>query len=136
MKIDDRMVGLIGIVGSALLMHTIWNTHLQTKAFPLTCLFILFILSAVLALRKGHKRYTIQNLGKVLLTMLLLLAYILSLGQIGFLIATTLFLAAYLLVNKFEGKKLLLYGYSLLFPILIYLLFNVGFSVQLPEILF
>lgn len=136
MKIDDRVVGLIGIVGSALLMHTIWNTHLQTKAFPLACLIILLILSAILALRKGHKSYKIENWGKVLLTMVLLLVYILSLDHIGFLIATTLFLIVYLLLNKFEGKKLLLYGYSLLLPALIYLLFNVGFSVQLPEILF
>ncbi len=133
MKISDRSVGIAGILMSAFLLSTIWTTQFETKAFPMAGLFILMILSVILALRREDKKYTLENFKQVAMGIGLLLFYIAGLKVLGFILASILFLFAFVSLNHYEGSKIVAAFYCVALPILLFAIFQLLFHIRLPQ---
>jgi len=136
MRVDDRVIGLCGIVVSVGLIMSIKDLFFKTKALPMAVLIILLIVSVILVVRKSHKAYVYGNFQDVALTIAVLGVYIFALKYIGFIISTMLFLSSYVLLFKYEGKRIVIVLFILAVPLLTYYLFRVLLHVRIPEILF
>lgn len=135
-SVNDRIIGIIGAIGSLLLFFTIKDTSFETKIFPVICLLLLFVLSIIIVLRSTHSSYEFKNIKKVILSVVLMISYVVCMNFIGFIWSSMLFLAAYLYLNKYEGKRLMGVLFSVLLPIALFGLFQLAFGVRLPEGIF
>lgn len=136
MRLNDRLIGVCTIVICAYLMSTIWQTHLQTKGFPFFCMIALMILSVILIVRKNQDSYKVRNLSSIGMNIILVALYIIGLQFAGFLISSALYLLLFTTMNHYEGKNLVKFGFSIGFPVLLYLIFDFVFSVKLPAGIF
>lgn len=135
-SVNDRIIGIIGAIGSLFLFFTIKDTSFETKIFPVICLLLLFVLSIIIVLRSTHSSYEFKNIKKVILSVVLMISYVVCMNLIGFIWSSMLFLAAYLYLNKYEGKRLMGVLFSVLLPIALFGLFQLAFGVRLPEGIF
>ena len=136
MKLSDRMVGLVSIIGSAYLVSQIWDTQLETKGLPLGCLFLLMILSVMLIARPVTTIYTFDNFKRIILNFILLFVYIVLLNFLGFIPASIIYLTTFIFMNKYEGKKWVGLAYGIFLPIALYAVFELLFAVDLPQGIF
>ena len=136
MKLSDRMVGLVSIIGSAYLVSQIWDTQLETKGLPLGCLFLLMILSVMLIARPVTTTYTFDNFKRIILNFILLFVYIVLLNFLGFIPASIIYLTTFIFMNKYEGKKWVGLAYGIFLPIALYAVFELLFAVDLPQGIF
>lgn len=135
-SVNDRIIGIIGAIGSLFLFFTIIDTSFETKIFPVICLLLLFVLSIIIVLRSTHSSYEFKNIKKVILSVVLMISYVVCMNLIGFIWSSMLFLAAYVYLNKYEGKWLMGVLFSVLLPIALFGLFQLAFGVRLPEGIF
>lgn len=132
MRISDRAIGVISIIVCVYLASLVWNTRFETKALPLVCLFLLIVLSTFLIVR-SNKSYTFENVKSIMITFALLILYIIALNTLGFIMATILFLSAFVVINGYDGSRILGAAFCLLLPLLLYAVFKMLFDVELPQ---
>lgn len=134
MKLQDRHIGLIGVLASVILFFNIKDSSFQTKAFPVGLLIIFLGLSLALVFRKGKNNgYEFLHFKRVLIAFVLIALYIVGVNLIGFLVSTILFIAAFLLVYQSKMNKIVLAVFAIGCPVFIYVLFNYVLSVRLPS---
>ena len=95
------------------------------------------VLCLLLIFRKGHEeKYDFSGISQVLIYGGLFVLYVWLMPYIGFILSTTGFLAAFLILQKYPMKQRWILLFSLIIALVLWLLFAKGFGVRLPEILF
>lgn len=136
-RLNDRWFGALFLVIFGYLGYTLRGKSFQTLAFPGALLIVLMLLCIVLIVRGGHKeKYDFTHLRAILLYGGLLVAYVLLMPHIGFILSTTAFLSAFLLLQRYPMKPWWIVLFSAAITLTLWLLFAKGFGVRLPEILF
>lgn len=129
----DRLIGLFGIIVSLILFLDIRDAAFRTKVFPIACIVVFFAFSVALVFRKNQKRYEFAQLGRIVVSIGIILAYMLGMKYLGFLSATIAFMLAFTLYNRAKIGYAACVIYSLLYPTAIYMLFKVLLNVRLPK---
>ena len=130
-------MGILGLMFFIPLLWSLREKSFQAKAFPTALLIILIAMCLLFIFRKGFdKKYDFSGIKQVLLYGGLFLIYVVILPHIGFIISTTAFISAFLILQKYPMKKLFIFIFSLAITMTLWLLFAKGFGVRLPEILF
>ena len=136
-ELRDRHLGIVGLVLCGGLLYTLKNKSFQAKAFPIALLLILMVLCLLLIFRQGHEeKYDFSGISQVLIYGGLFVLYVWLMPYIGFILSTTGFLAAFLILQKYPMKQRWILLFSLIIALVLWLLFAKGFGVRLPEILF
>lgn len=129
----DRFIGLIGMLVSVILFMDIRGAEFKTKVFPIACIIVFFAFSAALVFRKEQKKYEFVQLGRIMISIAIILAYMLAMKYIGFLISTIAFMLAFTIYNRVKIGYLACILYSVLYPTAIYTLFKILLNVRLPK---
>lgn len=129
----DRVIGLIGMLVSVILFLDIRDAEFKTKIFPMACIVVFFVFSTALLLRKEQKKYEFEQLGRIVISIAIILAYMLAMKYIGFLVSTIAFMLAFTLYNRAKIGYWTCIIYSILYPTSIYALFKVLLNVRLPK---
>lgn len=129
----DRVIGLFGMIVSIVLFLDIRDAEFKTKVFPIACIIVFFAFSMVLLLRKEQKKYEFVQLGRIVISIAIILAYMLAMKYVGFLVSTIAFMLAFTLYNRAKIGYWACIIYSIVYPTAIYALFKMLLNVRLPK---
>lgn len=132
--LKDKYIGILGMIISIFLGVNIWGRSFQTKAFPVSLLIVLFVLSLILICRKDETGgYKVTHIKKIVQAFLLIAIYIVCMKVLGWLSSTILFVGIFLWMYKCKMNKLILIAFAIGYPTVIYFVFNYLLAVRLPS---
>jgi len=136
MKLNDRIVGIVSMIASVILFWNVKNLPLNAKGVPVALLIVVFVFGLILVFRKTGEGSVavIGGAGRVFASIGLILAYVFLMKYIGFCIATVLFVYTFLMIARYEGKKIVALLYSIILTGVCFALFKGAFSVKLPTL--
>ncbi|MBV1758342.1 MAG: tripartite tricarboxylate transporter TctB family protein [Dethiosulfatibacter sp.] len=132
----NRITGLVSILISVFLIFTLREKNFETQLFPVVALSILIVLSIILVFQKEQKIFEFEKIGTIAKFFALTVVYIMVLPHLGFIISTTCFISTFIIISKYEMKKIVVILYALLVSLILWFVFSYLFGIAIPEVLF
>lgn len=115
------------------------NYSLGPAFFPRLICILLFIIALILLILsiKNNSKYNFKNINLKysIITIIFFIIYVFLIEKLGYLVSTIIFMTS--IIFLLRSKSFLLnIIFSIIFSVVIYLMFSKGFNVSLPEGIF
>lgn len=115
------------------------NYSLDPAFFPRLICILLFIIALTLLILsiKNNSKYKFKNINLKysIITIIFFIIYVFLIEKLGYLVSTIIFMTSIIFLLK-SKSFLLNIIFSIIFSVVIYLMFSKGFNVSLPEGIF